>query len=467
MNNFRVFLVVGVMMVAAPLGALAEFTIPDTGQVLFYDDDSEISAPGPGDHFYGQDAHYQGPAMQYVDNGDGTVTDLVTGLMWVQDPGGKVTFEQGMAGAAQCSVGGYSDWRVPTIKEMYSLIDFSGYTGRTISSSAPFLDSSVFVFAYGDESAGERIIDAQFMTSTVYVSTTMWGQKTMFGVNFADGRIKGYGVYSRGRETPTFYLRYVRGGQGYGVNEFVDNGDGTVTDQASGLMWMQVDSGDMEGADGAMDWEEALEWAEASEYAGHTDWRLPNVKELQSIVDYTRSPDTTGSAAIDPIFTTTAITNPGGVRDFPYFWSSTTHVEEGNQGFASYVAFGRALGYMSEPGSGSQGQGGHPSSGPSRGPGGGSGPGQGREPSRGRAGGGIEGSFGGQGGAGGQGGPGAQGGEGFDQGNEGGELLDVHGAGCQRSDPKSGDPDDYEWGRGPQGDVIYIYNYVRLVRDAQ
>ncbi len=45
-------------------------------------------------------------------------------------------------------------------------------------------------------------------------------------------------------------------------------------------------------------------------------------------------------------------------------------------------------------------------------------------------------------------------------------LMDVHGAGAQRSDPKFGDPDNYPHGFGPQGDVIRIYNYVRLVRNA-
>jgi hypothetical protein len=44
--------------------------------------------------------------------------------------------------------------------------------------------------------------------------------------------------------------------------------------------------------------------------------------------------------------------------------------------------------------------------------------------------------------------------------------MDVHGAGGQRSDPKVGDPAQFPYGRGPQGDAIRIYNYVRLVRDA-
>jgi hypothetical protein len=47
----------------------------------------------------------------------------------------------------------------------------------------------------------------------------------------------------------------------------------------------------------------------------------------------------------------------------------------------------------------------------------------------------------------------------------GGAWNDVHGAGCQRSDPKSGDPAAYPTGHGPQGDAIRIYNYVRCVRN--
>jgi hypothetical protein len=47
-----------------------------------------------------------------------------------------------------------------------------------------------------------------------------------------------------------------------------------------------------------------------------------------------------------------------------------------------------------------------------------------------------------------------------------GEFMDVHGAGAQRSDPKAGNPDDFPQGRGPQGDDIRIFNYVRCVRDA-
>ena len=72
----------------------------------------------------------------------------------------------------------------------------------------------------------------------------MHGAETLFGVNFADGRIKGYGYrHPRrpGREKK-FYVRFVRGNPDYGKNDFVDNGDGTVTDRATGLTWMTADS---------------------------------------------------------------------------------------------------------------------------------------------------------------------------------------------------------------------------------
>jgi hypothetical protein len=129
----------------------------------------------------------------------------------------------------------------------------------------------------------------------------------------------------------------------YGGNQFVDNGNGTVTDLATGLMWMQADS------EIDLNWEEALAYAEGLQYGEHDDWRLPDAKELQSIVDYTRSPDTTDSAAIDPVFQISTLFNEAGRLDYPFYWSSTTHVSTapGNAfTAAAYIAFGRAMGYM-------------------------------------------------------------------------------------------------------------------------
>lgn len=360
---------------------IGTYTVNDTGVTTFYNNTHRIGEPVQGFDFYGQDANYSTNIMSFKDNGDGTVTDNNTGLIWLQDPGEKMTWKEALAHAESFEYAGHDDWRLPTIKELYSLIDFSGN-----STDTPYIDVDYFVFTWGD-ATGERQIDSQYATSTIYESSTMGGSTTMFGVNFADGRIKGYPIDKE------FYIMLVRGDGTYGVNNYVDNGDGTVTDLATGLMWMSQDSGDLLGDGGFMDWHAALEWAENLEYAGYDDWKLPDAKELQSVVDYHRSPDTTGSAAMDPVFSTTEIINLNGATDYGYYWTSTTHAEYNRANAAVYISFGRGMGEMN------------------------------------------------------------------------GTILDVHGAGAQRSDPKTGDEEDYPIsGHGPQGDVQRVYNLVRLVR---
>ncbi|MCP4647621.1 MAG: DUF1566 domain-containing protein [bacterium] len=354
----------------------------------------EITCPLSGEPFYGQDAQYASNEPSYQDNGDGTITDLNTGLMWVQDPGAKMTYSEAVSGAGSFEYAGYDDWRAPTIKELYSLIEFSGIDvdptmdSAHASSQTPFIDDDVFVFEYGDNSIGDRIIDSQWVTTSIYVADVMNNQECFFGVNFADGRIKCYptgGPIEKG-----YFVRYVRG-DAYGENEFISNNDGTVTDSSTGLMWQQSDSSH------GMNWESALSYCEGLELADYSDWRLPNAKELQYIVDYSRSPSTTNSAAIDPVFSCSPITDEGGDTNYPFYWTSTTHVDFRGGASAAYIAFGSALGFMQSP----------------------------------------TGAY---------------------------ELMDVHGAGAQRSDPKVGDASEYPYGRGPQGDVIRIENYVRCVR---
>jgi hypothetical protein len=367
------------------------YPIAGTGQKRCYDNLHAIPAPLPGRPFYGQDAQQGGNPPAYRDNGDGTVSDLVTGLMWVQARGEKVSWADAVAGAKTCRAGGHDDWRLPTIKELYSLIQFTGEC-RGATGSKPFLDTNYFRFVYGDPARGERMIDCQDWSATEYTGTTMNGNATVFGVNFADGRIKGYPKFDPRTHGPhRLFVRYVRGNPAYGRNDFHDNSDGTVTDRATGLMWPKADSG------AGLNWQRALarvEQLNATNYLGHHDWRLPDAKELQSLVDYSRVP------AIAPVFQIGKL--PDG--EYPYFWSSTTHLDgppdrAGNA--AVYVCFGRALGWMQFP------------------------------PGRGEF-----------------------------------RLMDVHGAGAQRSDPKAGNPGDYPHGRGPQGDVIRIDNYVRCVRDS-
>lgn len=383
------------------------YKIVDTAQNACYDNEQQITCPNQGTAFYGQDGQVYGNQPSYTMSADGlTVHDHVTGLTWTQSPDldddGDIDIDDKLSAAEAPAFlatlnarnyGGYSDWRIPSIKELYSLMDFRGIDpnpmGTDTTGLVPYIDSDYFAFGYGDMAAGERIIDAQFLSTSQYVGTVMNGQTAIFGLNLADGRIKGY------PSTKEQYVYFCRGNSAYGENAFASNGDGTVTDHATGLMWSQDDSGS------GMTWEEALAWAQAANsqgYLGYDDWRLPNAKELHSIVDYSRSPDTTGSASIDPVLNATQITNVNGEADYGFYWSSTTHLSQnGSAGHGVYIAFGRGLGSM-----------------------------------------------------------------------DGTHVIDVHGAGCQRSDPKTGDEADYpSWGHGPQGDLQRVFNMVRLVRDAE
>ncbi|MEA2003061.1 MAG: DUF1566 domain-containing protein [Actinomycetota bacterium] len=384
-------------LVEAVVAPAATYTIVDTGQQACYDADGAVSCPEEGEPFFGQDGNYTGNQAVYADNGDGTVTDLNTGLMWQQEPGEKVSHGDAVVGADSLVLAGYDDWRLPSIKELYSLIDFSGVDPSSCSTSdgcsaTPFLDTDFFHFEYGDTDSGERLIDSQWATNTIYEGVTMGGDETVFGVNFADGRIKGYPLIDPRGGEKAFFVIYVRGNTGYAENDFIDTGAGTVSDLATGLIWQQDDSGE------GMEWSEALGYCFSLDVGGSSDWRLPNAKELQSIVDYTRSPSTTGSAAIDPVFSVTAITDEGGNSGYGFYWSGTTHGSLMGGSAAVYLSFGEALGWMQDSRTGEY------------------------------------------------------------------ALLDVHGAGAQRSDPKTGEAADHPYGHGPQGDVIRIENLVRCVR---
>ncbi len=377
------------------IGFAQNYKIVDTGVSDYYSTTAIIPATSPGDAFHGQDASYSGNQPSYTDNGDGTITDNVTGLMWEQDMGVKISFDEAFTKAKNSTLGGYTDWRVPTIKELYSLADFRGRCmGNDVVDK--FIDTTYFNQPIGDESIGERQIDAQTWSCTEYTGLTMGSEATVFGYNFVDGRLKGYPKYDKANGNPkTKYFRMVRGNTAYGKNNFIDNGDGTISDMATGLMWQQADDGN------TRNWENSLSYAENLTFAGYSDWRLPNAKELQSIVDYSRSPDATNSPAIDPLFSCTSFLNPDGNPNYGYYWSSSP-LMDGTELYsdAVYVCFGEAQGQMSLP----------PSNTPT--------------------------------------------------------IYDTHGAGAARNDPKeeaTGTTYPTYW--GPQGDIIYVNNYVRCVRD--
>lgn len=103
---------------------------------------------------------------------------------------------------------------------------------------------------------------------------------------------------------------------------FVDNGDGTVTDTHTGLMWEQKvpGSGCLHCAQDLYMWTQAVtEWLPALNLTGYGDWRLPNEEELETIV--ARLPDCgDGGSCIDPVFEPMS----GSYSSMPY-WASRAY----------------------------------------------------------------------------------------------------------------------------------------------
>ncbi len=156
--------------------------LPDTGQTTSYTET------------FGEDSDYNSSvsSLSYTDNGDGTITDNRTGLMWLQDAnnynsGVAQTWLAALSGCESFSYAGYSDWRLPNIRELFSIVKFAG--------SAPFIDGTYFLNTQSD---------LPYWTST----TLMPGPTNATAM---------YVYFYRGEVTDIFktaarYVRPVRGG---------------------------------------------------------------------------------------------------------------------------------------------------------------------------------------------------------------------------------------------------------------
>jgi hypothetical protein len=299
--------------------------VPDTGQTICYDADGNVldPCPTPEEDYYGQDASYTINPMSYtkldangtvLSGGAGTwamVRDNVTGLIWevktddgsIHDkdntytwydsnpltnggyagtPGAGTDTEDFIKAMNASNYGGYHDWRMPTIKELASIVDYS------IPFPGPCINAAYF---------------PNTQASYYWSSTT--------DANYTDGAwgMSFYGGYDGSCYKSDYnYVRAVRGGQAGSLGLLVINGDRTVTDASTGLMWQQ----DM--PDNTMTWENALSTCETSNLADYTDWRLPTFRELRSLVDYSR---------FDPAINTTYFPDTAAL----IYWSSTTHAE--------------------------------------------------------------------------------------------------------------------------------------------
>ncbi|MDP6039975.1 MAG: DUF1566 domain-containing protein, partial [Candidatus Latescibacteria bacterium] len=217
--------------------------LPDTGQ------DGDYTGT------FGEDSDYSIQALSYADNADGTVTDLVTNMMWQQGEGGEMTWKSATAYCADLSLAGKDDWRLPTSHELFGILNHGGV--RPSINTVYFTATDAEYWWTSDTRADN--------------ATRIWAANTGGGIGphpVDETRSAG--------GNKIFSVRCVRGDAVDEEGRFKKNADGTVTDRVTGLMWQQ-------GETQAMTWEEALVYAEGLALGDHTDWRLPNIKELRSI----------------------------------------------------------------------------------------------------------------------------------------------------------------------------------------
>ena len=291
------------------LNPIAGFTLPDSGQ---YRETTFV---------FGEDRDHPRNPMSFTVSEDGQIViDNNTGLMWERNlnwrwgktipPKGdwrpqdvfaykdgeprRRPYHEGVQYCKGLRLGGYEDWRMANMKEGHTIAHYA--SARPTIHIKYFKDTDPGLPGYGDRGKGG-----------------MWAgplgpdhNNSGWHLGFIDGHMMGY---PRTGYKTTRCVRADNNGT-YFLADFVDNGDGTVTDRLTKLMWLQ-------STDGAKrDWEGSIQYCEDLAFAGHDDWMLPSNKELSSTVDLRRQ-----KPAIDTEF-------------FPdtdykaYYWSRTPETRD-------------------------------------------------------------------------------------------------------------------------------------------
>jgi hypothetical protein len=284
-------------------------TLPDTGQITShtetFGEDSDYTRNPPAYTKLDADGNELEPcAAQWA-----MVKDDVTGLVWEvkTDDGGihdrddtyvLLKTEESDLDARLDFInrlndeqfGGQSEWpwRLPTIKELSSIVHKNN-TNSTIN-------TGYF----------PNIKPALYWSSTfhAYHTDDVWQVHFFYG--YAAGAGEGH------NKSNSHFVRAVRGEW---ITGNFEESDDTVTDHTTGLMWQKLEVTDDDGNVRTMTWEEALEYCETLELSGYGDWRLPNINELQSIVDYEE-----GFPAIDRNIFQEIPSDSDSI-----YWSSTTY----------------------------------------------------------------------------------------------------------------------------------------------
>lgn len=262
------------------------------------------------------------PVGRFLDNGNQTVTDTLTGLMWQKDPTAIIGRSDWNTAFNSCNasfIGSHTDWRIPNLRELQSLIDYSLYP----------MPLDVAAFPYSNKGLSNTI----YWTSATYKNTTtsawyvdmytgqpgvadkttgscwVWAVRDDIGAATAEVARTGQSTQYHPKDDGDITMQK---GVIWPSPRFVDNTDGTVTDIQTGLMWVKDAN---QASVSPSIWSSAVSGVAGIATGGYHDWRLPNVRELESLLDISQDA---------PCLPVEYLTKFSNVQSNLY-WTSTTY----------------------------------------------------------------------------------------------------------------------------------------------
>ncbi len=278
------------------------------------------------------------PTSTLQANADGTVTDQKTGLIWMRCSMGQTwngstctgtastyTFDLADALTGTTTFAGQSDWRLPNIRELQTIVHRSAYS--------PAIDKAAF----------PNTPNANFFAASPYAPDTSF----VWFVSFLDG----YASYDHRHANSA--VRLVRGGASSGsligitrpTSDYVDHGNGTITHTPTNLMWKRCAEGQTWTGSTCSGTASSMTAGQlplfGNSFAGQTDWRVPTEDELLSLVDYSKSlAPTLNSSAFPATPGTDFWSSSPNVNSSGYVWSvsfSVGHADMGNDPTSSFA----------------------------------------------------------------------------------------------------------------------------------
>ena len=280
-----------------------------TGQTRCYDMEKEIPCPKEGEPFYGQDAQYaemgkcfpRSYTIKKYDDGE-TVIDNNTGLEWER----QISLENHDVNWAQFSLnhcnrmpelGGFGDWKLPTVSDFYSLVDIGTYDPVIDEFYFPDTPSEMFLTRIYYEPAGHSAITHYEGVDFTYGAVVDVGSISEEHTHFRC-------VRPSDREPPYCY-GHLFSGDGYEIRN----------DTLKRLVFKVVPVS-------GKNWKEALEYCENLTYAGISDWRLPNRNEISNI--YFKGDTWSSSSVVSDPISAWIMDSPGNFGKFSSKIKSTT-----------------------------------------------------------------------------------------------------------------------------------------------